>query len=440
MNVPVPAVAEASSASTAQLLAKYTVPNYGRLPLAPQRGHGSWLYDENGRQFLDFGGGVAVCSLGHCPPAITTALTEQGHRLIHCSNWYQIRGQGELGRFLVETVMESPGKCLFCNSGAEANEALLKLARKFGHLTPKADGSPRRGIISFNNSFHGRTFGGISATGQDKVKTGFGPLLEGFSHLPFNDIAALEAAFNEDTVAILLEPVQGEGGIHIASPEFLRACEQLCRRHNALLLLDEVQSGLGRTGHWCGWKPIAPNLTPDAVSWAKGIAGGFPLGAVWIRDRPVSSSDHLALCDVLGPGSHGTTYGGNPLGCAVALAVLSEIKRLNLCAASASLGADIVRTVNAWHHPLISSARGLGLLIGFEINPDALEASGSWKPDDGMASIAVVKALMADGLLTVAAGPLVVRWLPPLNVSTDEINTALSIMRRTLDRMANGGK
>ena len=436
MNDPLPVIATATATATAELLAKYTVPNYGRLALAPARGEGPWLWDEGGRQYLDFGGGVAVCSLGHCPPAITRALEEQGRTLIHCSNWYQIRGQGELGRFLVETVMEAPGKCFFCNSGAEANEGLLKLARKFGHLTPRPDGTPRRGIITFTNSFHGRTFGGISATGQDKVKAGFEPLLEGFTHLPFNDIAALTAACNEDTVAILLEPVQGEGGINVATPEFLAACRDLATRHNALLLLDEVQCGLGRTGHWCGWKPILPGLVPDAVSWAKGIAGGFPLGAVWIADRPVAPGHELALCDVLGPGSHGTTYGGNPLGCAVAMAVLTEIRDRRLCEAAAKVGADIIATVNAWRHPLLREARGLGLLIGFDLDLDALRATGRWHPDQGLASLFVVKALMDAGLLTVLAGPSVVRWLPPLNVDAEAVATALSIFRRVLDQLA----
>ena len=436
MNDPLPVIATAQSTATAELLAKYTVPNYGRLALAPARGEGPWLWDESGRQYLDFGGGVAVCSLGHCPPAITRALEEQGRTLIHCSNWYQIRGQGELGQFLVETVMEAPGKCFFCNSGAEANEGLLKLARKFGHLTPRPDGTPRRGIITFTNSFHGRTFGGISATGQDKVKAGFEPLLEGFTHLPFNDVAALTAACNEDTVAILLEPVQGEGGINVATPEFLAACRDLATRHNALLLLDEVQCGLGRTGHWCGWKPILPGLVPDAVSWAKGIAGGFPLGAVWIADRPVAPGNPLALCDVLGPGSHGTTYGGNPLGCAVAMAVLTEIRDRRLCEAAATVGAEIIAKVNAWHHPLLREARGLGLLIGFDLDLDALRATGRWHPDQGLASLFVVKALMDAGLLTVLAGPSVVRWLPPLNVDADTVATALSIFRRVLDQLA----
>ena len=436
MNDPVPAIAKAPVLSTQELINKYTVPNYGRLSLAPARGEGTWLYDEGGRQYLDFGGGVAVCSLGHCPPVVQDTLRTQSATLIHCSNWYQIRGQGELGEFLTETVMRQPGKCFFCNSGAEANEVYLKLARKFGHLTPKKDGTPRGSIITFHNSFHGRTFAGISATAQEKVKQGFEPLLSGFIHLPFNDIAALEAAVNDDTAAILLETVQGEGGVHIATPEFLRACGRICRERNALLMFDEVQSGLGRTGAWRGWEFIAPEIIPDAVAWAKGIAGGFPFGAAWIRERPVCQGSDVQLCDVLGPGSHGNTFGGNPLGCAVALAVLREIKKRRICEHAVETGRRIMETINSWRHPLLTGTRGLGLFIGLDINPDALKARGKWNPDKTPASIHIVNELMDAGLLAIAAGPIVVRLLPPLNVTAQEVDTALSILRRVLDAAA----
>ena len=434
MNLPI--IQPSAAASAQELLARYTVPNYGRLSLVPERGQGVWLWDESGRQYLDFGSGVAVTSLGHCPPAITKALAVQGSKLIHCSNWYQIREQGELGKFITETVMESPGKCVFCNSGAEANEALIKLARKFGHATPLPDGTPRTHILTFHNSFHGRTYAGISATGQEKVKTGFAPLLPGFTHLPYNDLAGVHTALGEhpDTVAILLEPVQGEGGVNVATAEFLRGLAQLCQDKNLLLLFDEVQSGLGRLGHWCGWKPIAPEIIPDGVSWAKGLGGGFPIGAAWIRKRPVSPvPDAIDLCDVLGPGSHGTTYGGSPLACAVSLAVLQEIKDSRLCENSATTGAGIMATVASWQHPLIKTIRGLGLLIGFELDPAAMVNRTAYQEADGFASIYLVKALMAEGLLTVAAGPLVVRWLPPLNVTPEEVQTALGIFHRVLD-------
>ena len=432
MNLPI--IQQAPAASAQELLARYTVPNYGRLAMVPERGEGVWLWDETGRQYLDFGGGVAVTSLGHCPPAITKALAEQGSKLIHCSNWYQIREQGELGQFITETVMEAPGKSVFCNSGAEANEALIKLARKFGHATPLADGTPRTHILTFNNSFHGRTYAGISATGQDKVKVGFAPLLPGFTHLPYNDPAAVPAALTDETVAILVEPVQGEGGVYVATAEFLSGLARICQERNILLLFDEVQAGLGRLGHWCGWKPIAPEIIPDGVSWAKGIGGGFPIGAAWIKKRPITSgSDAIDLCDILGPGTHGTTYGGSPLACAVSLAVLREIKESHLCENSAAIGREIVATVSSWQHPLIHTIRGLGLLIGFELDPAAMLARTAYAEADGFASIYLVKALMAEGLLTVAAGPLVVRWLPPLNVTRGEVQTALGIFHRVLN-------
>lgn len=433
MNLPL--IQPAPAASAQAMLARYTVPNYGRLALVPERGEGVWLWDETGRQYLDFGGGVAVTCLGHCPPAITHALAEQGSKLIHCSNWYQIREQGELGQFITETVMESPGKSVFCNSGAEANEALIKLARKFGHATPLADGTPRTHIITFHNSFHGRTYAGISATGQEKVKTGFAPLLPGFTHVPYNDSAAVEAALTPETVAILVEVVQGEGGVNIATPEFLRHLARICQDRNILLLFDEVQAGLGRLGHWCGWKPIAPEIIPDGVSWAKGIGGGFPIGAAWIRKRPVTSGPGATdLCDVLGPGTHGTTYGGSPLACAVSLAVLREIKQSHLCENSAAIGQEIIGTVVSWRHPLIHTTRGLGLLIGFELDQNAMLSRTAYTETDGFASIYLVKALMAEGLLNVAAGPLVIRWLPPLNVTRSEVKTALTIFRRVLDQ------
>jgi predicted acetylornithine/succinylornithine family transaminase len=443
MNDPAAIVARSAVAEAQHLLATYAVPNYGRLDLVPDHGSGAWLWDAAGRKYLDFGGGVAVTSIGHCHEAIVQAIESQSRKLIHCSNWYQIAEQGRLAKFLVEKVVREPGKCFFCNSGAEANEALIKLARKFGHATPAADGSARVEIITFSNSFHGRTYAGISATAQAKVKEGFAPLLEGFVHLEFNDTAALQHAVNDRTVAILLEPIQGEGGIHLANREFLDAIWKICQERNILLLFDEVQCGLGRAGHWCGWKAVLEaagaadsGLVPDGVSWAKGIGGGFPIGGVWIRRRPVNraAESGLQLCDVLGPGSHGTTYGGNPLGCAVALAVLGEIDRAGLCGAARRHGEWIRQEAAAWRSPYVKDVRGLGLLLGFELDSAAIEKSHSWQPG-GTAAIFIVKQLMAAGLLTVAAGPHVVRWLPPLNVTREEITEALTIFRSVLQKL-----
>ena len=287
---------------TQSLTEKYIVPTYGRFPFEPVRGEGTRIWDADGKEYLDFGAGIAVCSLGHCPKVMVDAITKQAGTLIHCSNLYQIRDQALLAQHISDVVMELPGKTFFANSGAEANEAMVKLARKFGSATGRHE------IITFEMSFHGRTMTGISATGQEKVKTGFAPLLPGFKHLPFNDIEALRSGITKDTVAIMMEPIQGEGGIHCATPEFLEAARDLCAEHDLLLLFDEVQSGLGRTGDLCAWRSLAPNLDirPHAVSWAKGMGGGYPIGATWI------SSDK-DLCDILGPGTHGTTYGGGPL-------------------------------------------------------------------------------------------------------------------------------
>ncbi len=437
MNDPLAIVAPGKVEQAQQLLAQYVVPNYGRLNLVPERGQGALLWDQAGRQYLDFGGGVAVTSLGHCPEVMVRAINEQAKKLIHCSNWYQIAEQGQLAKFIVETVMDEAGKCFFCNSGAEANEGLIKLARKFGHARPQNDGAPRHEIITFHQSFHGRTMATISATAQQKVKEGFAPLLEGFVHVDFNDIGALRAAISDRTVAILLEPIQGEGGIHVATPEFLEAAADLCRKHDLLLLFDEVQSGIGRAGHWCSWKTIvgdrSTTVIPDGVSWAKGIGGGFPIGAVWIRDRAATS--HIQLCDLLGVGSHGTTYGGNPLACAVALAVLQEIDQKNLCDRSRDAGEQIQKTIRSWNSPLLSEVRGHGLLLGMEFHSERVEQAPGWQPGT-VHSIFIVKKLMEAGLLTVAAGPRVVRLLPPLNVTDEEIHTALSICHRVLQSLA----
>jgi acetylornithine/N-succinyldiaminopimelate aminotransferase len=432
MNDPIPHIEKSPVAKAQHLLEQYVVPNYGRLSLVPERAKGAYLWDKAGKQYLDFGGGVAVTSIGHCPEVMVKAITEQAQKLIHCSNWYQIAEQGELAQFITEKVMAESGKCFFCNSGAEANEGMIKLARKFGHAKPQADGSPRYEIITFHNSFHGRTMATISATAQQKVKDGFAPLLEGFVHLDYNDIAALKSAITPKTVAILLEPIQGEGGIHIATREFLEAAAELCRQHDLLLLMDEVQCGIGRAGHWCGWKPIlgeTSSVVPDAVSWAKGMGGGFPIGAVWIRNR--DATPQTKLCDLLSAGSHGTTYGGNPLACAVSLAVLKEIERAQLCERSRDLGNSIQQTVRSWNSPWLTDVRGHGLLLGFEFDATKVEHCSSYLAGS-VPSIFLVKKFVEAGLLTVAAGPKVVRWLPPLNVTEQEVTAALLIFQRVL--------
>jgi predicted acetylornithine/succinylornithine family transaminase len=420
-----------SESPTSELMDQYVMPNYGRFPIEFVRGEGSWLEDGEGKPYLDFATGIAVCSLGHCHPVIQEALNEQGRKLIHCSNLYQIRGQALLARHLVEKVMGKAGKVFFCNSGAEANDSLIKLARKYGNEFSEHRG--RYEMITCGGSFHGRTLGGIAATGQDKVKVGFEPRLEGFVHVPYNDVGALEKAVGGKTVAILVEVVQGEGGIHIASKEFLEAAVRLRDEHGLLLMFDEVQCGLGRTGSKRTWEGIGDNIEPDAVSWAKGLAGGFPMGAIWVRGDRMANGTRL--CDVLGPGSHGSTFGGTPLGSAVALAVLQEIERLELWRNAAEQGAYIQAQVNGWGHPLIREVRGKGLMLGFVLNVPHLEQCGAYAESTQTPALFMVNLLMEAGLLSVPAGAEVLRWLPSLMVTREEVDLGLAKLKGVLDQL-----
>ena len=400
--------------ATADLYRDYVMPTYGRFDLALARGEGTRVWDEAGKAYLDFGAGIAVCSLGHAHPKLAKVLANQASTLIHTSNLYLTRPQGELAKLIAELVGLG-GKTFFCNSGAEANEGLYKLARKFGAPTGRHE------IITFTNSFHGRTLGGISATGQEKVKMDFAPLVEGFVHVPFNDLTATEAAIHSKTVAILLEPVQGEGGINPATSEFLKRVRELCDKHDLLLMFDEVQCGFGRTGDWCAWRTIVSSgVEPDAVSWAKGIANGVPLGAFWAGSRPTAS---IQLCDLLGPGTHGTTYGGNPLVAAAGLAVLSIIQEEGLLENARELGTHLMSELVAMNLPAIRLVRGVGLMMGIELNDLAGE---------GLPSMIATKALMAAGLLVIPSGERTIRLLPPLNISMSEADEALAILKDIL--------
>ncbi|MGK0186343.1 MAG: acetylornithine/N-succinyldiaminopimelate aminotransferase [Verrucomicrobiales bacterium] len=405
------------------------IPNYARLPMVPVRGEGCWLWDADGRRYLDFAAGVAVNTLGHCHPVMVEALREQSQKLIHCSNLYSIQEQAELARFLTDEVVEASGKCFFCNSGAEANEALVKLARLYGNAAPDADGVPRFEVLTFSKSFHGRTLATIAATEQEKVRQGFAPYMPGFRYVPFNDPAALAAAIRKETVALLVEPVQGEGGINVATPEFLHALKDACARHDLLLMVDEIQCGLGRVGHACGWKAAAgdavPDLQPDAISWAKGLGGGFPIGSIWASDRLVTGTDQK-VSELLSPGKHGSTFGGSPLVSTLALAVQREVKEKDLAGNATALGDYVKAQVNSWDDTCITGVRGLGLMLGFLLQGDA--------PEGMTLSGYVQQKLMASGLLVVPAGADVIRWLPPLNVTREEIDQGLEIMRTTLKK------
>src|SRR5437899_584329 len=304
---------------------RFVIPSYARFELVLERGEGSYVWDAERRRYLDLAAGIAVCSLGHAHPEITRALSEQSQKLVHVSNLYYHELQGRLAKRIVDLI--APGRVFFCNSGAEANEGLFKLARKFGHNDGRFE------IITTLDSFHGRTLAGIAATGQEKVKKGFEPLVAGFKHVRFNDLAAMRAAITRSTIAILIEPIQGESGITIATAEYLLGLRKLCDERNLLLLFDEVQAGHFRTGKFQSWQRILENrhvdFLPDGVSMAKSLGGGFPIGAFWVREK---------YAKLLSPGTHASTFGGTPLACAVALTILDVIERENLAENARRIG------------------------------------------------------------------------------------------------------
>ncbi len=436
-----------ASVTTRELFDQYVIPTYSRFDLQLARGEGTCVWDESGKRYLDFGAGIAVTSIGHCHPRVVEVMRRQIGSLVHVSNLYYSRPQGILAERLVRLV-GAPGKIFFCNSGAEANEGLYKLARKFGNESKPLDGAHtvgevtmpcayRHAVLTMHGSFHGRTLAGIAATGQEKVKIGFDPLVEGFRQVPFNDGPALLAAVQDpDVAAVLLEPIQGERGIYPADTGFLQLARDLCDRHGLLLLFDEIQCGLGRTGDWCGWKAINPSIMPDAISWAKGIAGGFPLGAFWVSDRPVKlkTGETKSLCDLLGPGSHGTTFGGTPLVCVGANEVLAVMEEEGMLANAHTLGAYAKSALQALSSPAIQEVRGVGLLLGIQLADDFVQRLSAI--DGRYASVYLVDQLHDAGLLTVPSGANAVRWLPPLNVSRGEIDEAVEIFHSVLKRLA----
>jgi acetylornithine/N-succinyldiaminopimelate aminotransferase len=386
---------------------KFVVPSYARFDLVLERGEGSYVWDVDGKRYLDLAAGIAVCSLGHAHLEMTNALTEQSRKLIHVSNLYYNELQGRLGKRIVDLI--APGRVFFCNSGAEANEGLFKLARKFGHDAGRYE------IITTVDSFHGRTLAGIAATGQEKVKKGFEPAVAGFKQVPFNDLDAMRGAITPKTAAVLIEPVQGESGITIATQEYLLGLRKLCDERNLLLLFDEVQAGHFRTGKFQSWQRILESedvdLLPDAVSMAKSLGGGFPMGAFWVREK---------FANVLSPGTHATTFGGTPLACAVALKIFEVIERENLAANARDTGDFLLRelqTVQQRFPKVVKVVRGLGLMIGIEFQPQ-------------FKAVEIVKELHRRNLLTVPAGNSVIRLLPALNLSRGEAEEGLRIVEK----------
>jgi len=413
--VPVPpAIVRNDYESIRELFTKNVVPSYGRFDLVLSHGAGSYVFDVAGKRYLDLGSGIAVCCLGHAHPGITEALVDQSKKLIHVSNLYFTEPQGRLAAELVQRI--GPGKVFFCNSGAEANEGLYKLARKFGHDEGRFE------ILAATNSFHGRTLAGIAATGQDKVKKGFEPAVTGFRHIPFNDLEAARNAISPATIAILIEGVQGEGGVTPATPEYLLGLRALCDEKKMLLLMDGVQDGHYRTGKFqCFQKilegvPGGENFLPDGLSMAKSLGGGFPIGAFWAR---------APFADLLGAGTHGTTYGGTPLACAVALKILKVIESEKLDERARNLGAWLkaeIERLAKTYPTVVQSARGMGFILGLELAEKIPAFAGS----DKTPALQFVNRLHAAGVLTIPAGNQIVRLLPPLNLTPQEAGEGIS--------------
>ncbi len=378
------------------------MPNYRRAAVAFARGEGVRLYDLEGRVYLDFVGGIAVSSLGHAHPRLVRAIQEQAARLLHVSNLYLIPEQTELAQWL--TSRSRLDRAFFCNSGAEANEAAIKLARRFHY----ARGTGRHEIIVAEHAFHGRTLATLAATPVAKYQEGFSPLPEGFRVVPFNDPDALVAAVNERTGAIMLEPVQGEAGVFPATAEFLAAARALCDAHGLLLIFDEVQTGIGRTGTLFAFQ--GSGIKPDVITLAKGLGGGVPIGAVLAR---------AAVAEVFQPGAHGSTFGGNPLACAAALAVVQTVEEENLAAHAAAMGEILQAGLRelGHHAGAITAVRGRGLLVGADLDREAAP---------------LVDACRARGLLVNGVQPRTLRLAPPLIVSAPEIREALAILERAL--------
>lgn len=400
MTVAAARRAPASALAVIRRYERFVMPTYRRDDLVIARGRGSYVWDPQGRRYLDFFPGWGVSGLGHCHPAVTAAVARQARRLVHVANNYYHAPQALLAERL--TRLAFPGKVFFANSGAEVVEAAIKVARRYGH-------PHRSDVIAMQGSFHGRTMGAVSATGQPKYRHGFEPLVPGFRHVPFNDLAAVRAAITDRTVAILVEPVQGEGGVHVAAPEFLRGLRALCTERDLLLIFDEVQTGMGRTGSLFAFQQYG--VTPDLMTLAKSLGNGLPIGALVASAR---------VADVLGPGTHASTFGGGAVVCAAALAVLNVIQRQRLAQRAATLGRSLRRRLEglAARHPrLIRQVRGMGLMIGIEVETGGAE---------------IVAACRRRGLLINCTQERVLRMLPALTVTERQVEQAVAVLDEVL--------
>jgi acetylornithine aminotransferase len=382
-------------------------PTYARFPIALVKGEGSWLWDDQGNKYLDFMCGLAVTNLGHSPKAIKEKLVQQLDELWHVSNLFHIPNQEKLAQLL--TANSFADAAFFCNSGAEANEAAIKLARRYNQ---KVLGNGRNEIITFDRSFHGRTLATLTATGQDKVKEGFAPLPQGFVTVPMGDLAAVKAAVNERTCAIMLELVQAEGGVYPVEVDFVQELRKLCDEQGILLILDEIQTGMGRTGTLFTYEQYG--IEPDIITLAKGLGSGFPIGAMLGKAK---------LREGFSAGSHGSTFGGGPLATAVAIATVETLVEQMIPQRAAEIGDYLVSELKRElaGNPLVVDIRGKGLMIGIEITQPAAP---------------MIEAGQQAGLLFVSAGPQVIRLLPNLLVSKEEVNTAVEILGTILANKA----
>jgi acetylornithine/N-succinyldiaminopimelate aminotransferase len=379
---------------------QYVIGNYGRLPRVITRGEGNYLYDLDGNKILDFFPGWAVSGIGHCHPKVVEAIRKQAGELLHIDNTFYTLQQGKLAQLLSERAFG--GKCFFCNSGAEANEAAMKLARRH---TPKE----KYKYITAQHSFHGRTFGAVTATGQPKYHEGFMPLLAGFEYVPFNDIDALTKVFTDEVCGVLIEPIQGEGGINEATPEYMQTIRDLCDEHGAMMILDEVQTGMGRTGRWFGYQHY--DIVPDMITMAKTLGGGVAIGAMMARPEVAAS---------LVPGTHASTFGGNPLACAAGIATIEAIEQEKLIDNAVRMGQYAVEKLTALKQkfPIIHGLRGKGLMIGIVLTSPGGE---------------IVNNCLQKGLRINCTQGNILRFMPSMTITKEQIDQAIGILRDALE-------
>jgi predicted acetylornithine/succinylornithine family transaminase len=384
---------------------KYLANTYKRFPIGIARGEGCWLWDLSGRRYLDFLSGIAVCNLGHAPASVVEAVCTQARKLLHISNLFYTEPQIKAAELIVSHSFGD--KVFFCNSGAEANEAAIKLARRYSW---KSHGEGRKEIVAMENSFHGRTIATLSATGQKKFSEGFIPLVEGFSFVPFNDMKAVEKAVSEKTCAVIVECIQSEGGVYVADTRYMKKLREFTAERDILLIIDEVQTGMGRTGKLFGYEHYA--IEPDIMSLAKALGSGFPVGAIVAKDRVMEAFDQ---------GSHASTFGGNPMACAAVTATIDTMMDEGIVARCSAMGAYLLQGLLKLKEelPFIVDVRGLGLLLGIEFTFDVAP---------------MVQEFLAEGVILYASKGNVIRLLPPLIIGQEEIDIFLDLAKKVFER------